>query len=302
MGQLRSGVQKANYQTAYGPVMEQARKQGTGEMLARGAMGLFGGPVGMALAQLGTKEYGLPGVTGFERFDPNNPNPGGGILGQFLGGLNPTQAKDALVGAFAPVVPAPEPTSIGTAPADLKGFENRFSQHPLTGEKTAPALGSVFEVDGRSFIAGKNGPIELKGAAEQQVVSPSPLMNSFAPETELRTPTEQYARETGQLAYPSSTSTDGYNYTMDAPSYLTDTSDRKAQAQNVGLVDYTNLTNTGNNLYRSTPDPDLVDKAFEFLGIRDPARRSSGQIKGSTINSTPLFNFPEFKFSDYYPF
>jgi hypothetical protein len=73
-------------------------------------------------------------------------------------------------------------------------------------------------------------------------------------------------------------------------------------ANQIATVDYTNLTNTGNNLYRSTPDQDLVDKAFEFLGIRDPARRSSGQIKGSTINSTPLFNFPEFKFSDYYPF
>jgi hypothetical protein len=143
MGQLRSGVQKANYQTAYGPVMEQARKQGTGEMLARGAMGLAGGPIGMALAQIGTKEYGLPGVAGFERFDPNNPNPGGGILGQFLGGLNPTQAKDALVGAFAPVAPAPKPTPIGTAPPNLTGFEEKRSQHPLTGETTVNTTGPL---------------------------------------------------------------------------------------------------------------------------------------------------------------
>ena len=142
-GQLRSGVQKANYQTAYGPVMEQARKQGTGEMLARGAMGLVGGPIGMALAQLGTKEYGLPGVSGFDSFDPNNPRPGGGILGQFLGGLNPTQAKDALVGAFAPVVPAPEPTSIGTAPVNTTGFEEKRSQHPLTGETTVNTTGPL---------------------------------------------------------------------------------------------------------------------------------------------------------------
>ena len=141
MGQLRSGVQKANYQTAYGPVMEQARKQGTGEMLARGAMGLAGGPIGMALAQLGTKEYGLPGVSGFDSFDPNNPRPGGGILGQFLGGLNPTQAKDALVGAFAPVAPAPKPTPIGTAPANTKGFEEKRSLHPLTGETGTKTFG-----------------------------------------------------------------------------------------------------------------------------------------------------------------
>ena len=137
-GKLRAGVQDENYQTVYGPVMEQARKQGTGEMLARGAMGLFGGPIGMALAQLGTKEYGLPGVTGFDSFDPNNPNPGGGILGQFLGGLNPTQAKEALVGAFAPVAPAPTPMQIGSVtPSQYETRADiiaRTSQHPLTGE------------------------------------------------------------------------------------------------------------------------------------------------------------------------
>ena len=152
-GQLRSGVQKANYQTAYGPVMEQARKQGTGEMLARGAMGLFGGPIGMALAQLGTKEYGLPGVTGFDSFDPNNPNPGGGILGQFLGGLNPTQAKEALVGAFAPVAPAPTPTQIGSVtPSQYETRADiiaRTSQHPLTGETT----GSLFSSRPQSLPA-----------------------------------------------------------------------------------------------------------------------------------------------------
>lgn len=142
-GKLRAGVQDAGYQTVYGPVMEQARKQGTGEMLARGAMGLAGGPIGMALAQLGTKEYGLPGVSGFDSFDPNNPRPGGGILGQFLGGLNPTQAKDALVGAFAPVAPAPKPTPIGTAPPNLTGFEEKRSQHPLTGETTVNTTGPL---------------------------------------------------------------------------------------------------------------------------------------------------------------
>jgi len=117
-GKLRAGVQDAGYETVYGPVMEQARQQGTGEMIARGLAGM-GGPIGMALGQIGTKEYGLPGVTGFDSFDPNNPRPGGGILGQFLGGLNPTQAKDALVGAFAPVVPAPKPTSIGTTTSPI---------------------------------------------------------------------------------------------------------------------------------------------------------------------------------------
>ncbi len=133
-GKLRAGVQDEGYMTAYGPVMEQARQQSTGEMFARGLASLT--PIGPLVSMMGTKEYGLPGMPGFESFDPNNPRQSGGILGAMLGGLNPTQAKDALVGAFAPVAPAPTPTSIGTAPADLKGFENRFSQHPLTGETT----------------------------------------------------------------------------------------------------------------------------------------------------------------------
>ena len=173
-GKLRAGVQDENYQTVYGPVMEQARKQGTGEMLARGAMGLFGGPVGMALAQLGTKEYGLPGVDGFGSFNPNNPNPSGGILGQFLGGLNPTQAKDALVGAFAPSVPAPTPTSIGTAPADLKGFENRFSQHPLTGETTPTVPGQ------RISTVSTTGGIDAATAKKaDEIFGPSSLSYDF---------------------------------------------------------------------------------------------------------------------------
>jgi hypothetical protein len=153
-GKLRAGVQDENYQTVYGPVMEQARQQSMGEMIARGAMGLFGGPIGMALGQLGTQEYGLPGLDGFDSFDPNNPRQGGGILGAMLGGLNPTQAKDALVGAFAPSVPAPTPTSIGSVTpsqyetrADIIG---RISQHPLTGEKTVNSVPS-------SIVDGQNG-------------------------------------------------------------------------------------------------------------------------------------------------
>lgn len=142
-GELRSGVQYDGYKTQYGDVMSQAREQSTGEMLARGAFGLLAGLPGLALGQIGTKEYGLPGQPGFEDFDPNNPRPGGGILGQFLGGLNPTQAKDALVGAFAPVAPAPTPTSIGTAPANTTGFEEKRSQHPLTGETTVSPSGPL---------------------------------------------------------------------------------------------------------------------------------------------------------------
>ena len=173
-GKLRAGVQDAGYQTVYGPVMEQARKQGTGEMLARGAMGLAGGPIGMALAQIGTKEYGLPGVTGFERFDPNNPNPGGGILGQFLGGLNPTQAKDALVGAFAPVVPAPEPTSIGTAPADI-GSGSKTLENGVTITPMSNGMNEITMPDGRKTTQNLDGTINsFSSRPDQQQSSLDP--------------------------------------------------------------------------------------------------------------------------------
>ncbi len=130
-GKLRAGVQDAGYQTVYGPVMEQARKQGIGEMLARGAMGLFGGLPGMALGQIGTQEYGLPGVDGFDSFDPNNPRAGGGILGSMmLGGLNTSQAAaqaaqavDSLRARFSPTL-APT-TNAGIASLTPASYETR---------------------------------------------------------------------------------------------------------------------------------------------------------------------------------
>ena len=91
-GKLRAGVQDEGYMTAYGPVMEQARQQSTGEMIARGLASFT--PIGPLVSMMGTKEYGLPGMPGFESFDPNNPRQSGGILGAMLGGLNPTQAKE----------------------------------------------------------------------------------------------------------------------------------------------------------------------------------------------------------------
>ena len=135
-GQLRSGVQKEGYKTAYGPVMGQAREQSIGEMLARGAMGLFGGLPGLALGQIGTTEYGLPaqagyqGLPGFDSFDPNNPRAGGGILGTMLGGLNTSQAAaqaaqavDTLRARFSPTL-APT-TNAGIASLTPASYETR---------------------------------------------------------------------------------------------------------------------------------------------------------------------------------
>lgn len=115
-GNLRPGVQQAGYQTALGPVMEQYREQPMSEMLARGAFSLLGGGLpGMALSQIGTKEYGIEGTPGF---DPDNPRGASGLLGEigrvFTGGLDPSsvaaeaaQGVQAVQDFFSPDVPTP---------------------------------------------------------------------------------------------------------------------------------------------------------------------------------------------------
>ena len=87
----------------------------------------------------------------------------------------------------------------GASP-DLAGFESRFAPAP------APEIGSVFEVDGRSFLATVGGPVELKGTPEQEVRTERPL----AEEGRLRDPNEFFGNVTGQLAAPLSSYTTEY--------------------------------------------------------------------------------------------
>ena len=138
VGQVRSGVQRAGYQTAYGPVMEQARQQTIGEMLARGAMGLFGGLPGTALGQIGTQEYGLPGQPGFDSFDPNNPRAGGGILGAITGGVNPSQAADKAAQAVDSLRARFSPTLDPTTNAGIENPTYDFYTDPKA-EGTYPS-------------------------------------------------------------------------------------------------------------------------------------------------------------------
>lgn len=318
-GQLRSGVQKANYQTAYGPVMEQARKQGTGEMLARGAMGLVGGPIGMALAQLGTKEYGLPGVTGFDSFDPNNPRPGGGILGQFLGGLNPTQAKDALVGAFAPVAPAPEPTPIGTAPVNTTGFEEKRSQHPLTGEKTVstpvdntlqPGFsrattetlpdGRTITVDketgavfGTNLFGGPQSSLNATTAGEQLagLFGENPRTAGFRDlEGMIKSVVDGENLPDDQNMYgpgmPNQTplTPDELNNILEP--YGMELGRGSSTANQYAQVDYSNLKNVGGNMYQPVPETSAFDSFLERFGMRERKRKPSGQIYSPSGSSS----------------
>ena len=124
-GQLRPGVQQAGYETMLGPVMSQYAEQSTPDMVARGIMGLLSGPVGLAVGQIGTQEYGLPGQPGFESFDPNNPRGPQSFLGNALsaltGGVDPTQAAayaaqtgEQLVDFFTPDQPAPNSATTQT--------------------------------------------------------------------------------------------------------------------------------------------------------------------------------------------
>ena len=318
-GELRSGVQYDGYKTQYGPVMEQARKQGTGEMLARGAMGLAGGPIGMALAQLGTKEYGLPGQPGFEEFDPNNPRPGGGLLGQFLGGLNPTQAKDALVGAFAPVAPAPTPTPIDIAPADLKGFENRFSQHPLTGETTVstpvdntlqPGFsrtrtetlpdGRTITVDeetgavfGTNLFGGPQSSLQNTVAGEQLagLFGDDPRTAGFRDlEGMIKSVVDGENFPDDQNMYgpgmPNQTplTPDELNNILEP--YGMELGRGPSTANQFAQVDYSNLKNVGGNMYQPVPETSAFDSFLEKFGMRERKRKPSGQIYSPSGSSS----------------
>lgn len=146
-GKLRSGAQKAGFETQYGTVMEQYAEQSPMDMAARGVMGLFGGLPGLALSQLGTKEYGLPGQPGFESFNPNNPRGPQTMLGKvaslLTGGVDPTQAAaqaaagiQSLRDRFSPSTPMPgvmpvsPPDRPARNPDPLAGFEQRIDRVP----------------------------------------------------------------------------------------------------------------------------------------------------------------------------
>lgn len=151
-GKLRAGVQSEDYMTAYGPVMEQARQQSTGEMIARGLFGLT--PLGPIAAMLGTQEYGLPGQPGFESFDPNNPRQSGGILGAMLGGLNPTQAKEAMTEFFS--APVAAPTKVGIESLTPASYETRADIAARTSKRGfAPPAANIQRTTSLSPSAGE---------------------------------------------------------------------------------------------------------------------------------------------------
>lgn len=213
-GQLRAGVQSKGYQTVYGPVMEQAKQQTLDEMTARGMMGLFGGLPGLTVGQLGTTEYGLPGLTGFESFDPNNPRAGAGFIGStMLGGLNTSQATrgiESLLEKFSnpaastsrkPTSPELTSDSINTsqAPGNLRSTTGTqtagmFENFQYLSDKLGGPLNAVEAIRNRDVI---NGMLMDQGGV------PSPGSKVVAPPA-ARSPTWERLQENLRNITPTS--------------------------------------------------------------------------------------------------
>ena len=210
-GKLRPGVQQAGYQTALGPVMEQYRQQPMSEMLARGVFGLLGGGLpGIALSQLGTKEYGIEGTPGF---DPNNPRGASGILAEigrvFTGGVDPSSAAaeaaqtgEAIRDFFSSNQPVPSPatTQIQQVAPDMPGREVYADQR----DRENALLSGIFGMGTQNPAPQQTNNLQdympVQGVAEQDVRSPRPLSTRRDPEGTLYSPTDMYSMLTRQLA------------------------------------------------------------------------------------------------------
>lgn len=202
-GKLRPGVQQAGYQTALGPVMEQYRQQPMSEMLARGVFGLLGGGLpGIALSQLGTKEYGIEGTPGF---DPNNPRGASGILAEigrvFTGGVDPSSAAaeaaqtgEAIRDFFSSNQPVPSPatTQIQQVAPDMPGREVYADQR----DRENALLSGIFGMGTQNPAPQQTNNLQdympVQGVAEQDVRSPRPLSTRRDPEGTLYSPTDMY--------------------------------------------------------------------------------------------------------------
>lgn len=247
-GKLRAGVQDEGYMTAYGPVMEQARQQSIGEMTARGLASLT--PIGPIVSMMGTKEYGLPGQPGFESFDPNNPRASGGILSAMLGGLNPTQAKEALVGAFAPVTPEPQPNQI-----DYNFYTDPEVEaaYPQASAETQQVAGGFFD----TLFRDPNISPEAREILKEKGMTVDDL---FAPKTPA--PVEEKPDIMDMIQNITNTASLGGSST----------------ANQLAQVDYSNLSNVGGNLYQPVRETSTLDTVLEALGMKAGRSGPSGQI------------------------
>lgn len=174
-GKLRPGVQQAGYQTALGPVMEQYREQPMSEMLARGAFSLLGGGLpGLALSQIGTKEYGIEGTPGF---DPNNPRGATGMLGEigrvFTGGVDPSSAAAEAVQAGEAIKDFFTPDQVAPVSTDTQREANL-----RVGPFGTPSRGGSIEADRRRVGVLDDLGMTVRQLGENIVAVPGGYMNT----------------------------------------------------------------------------------------------------------------------------
>ena len=300
-GQVRPGLQsgvfgrKDGTPTVLGPIATYDRNySGTDNI----AMGVTGG-MGMISRILGNKVTGIADQP--LPLDAMAPTPEMTARGETYSGLGrsfaqiPGQAvqgvKDAgtalrnVIDDFTtPNVPGVSTSSLDFMPRgaspDLAGFEQRFGgTNPLSAD-----IGSIINVDDRNFIVTKNGPVELKGTAEQEVRSPNPAEATIDQGQTKILGLEDYFQS--QLAPPAN---EFYTLSDMMNTRLSDVSpDTFSGIQNVGIDTIGEALGRGSvELSPSVQDfldehgmsvRDLMDK--DFSKVPDGARLPSGQIMG----------------------
>ena len=294
-GELRPGAQKEGFMTEQGNVMSQYREQPMSEMLARGVFSLAAPlPLGLALSQIGTKEYGIEGSPGF---DPNNPRGSGlarGIARALTGVVDPTSAAeqaargvDAIQEFFSPETPMPgvlpvsPPDRPARNPDELAGFEQRFNRPPSgTGIGDRPSVSlTVTPNEGLSSLF-------TDPTTDRPVPSPVDRVN----QTNTGIPQDVFDDILDELFGPRVT-TEELQQRNDAGLL----GDRLSSSFNpaepdllarMGLVtpvaastiDTTNLYDQGGGMYRTTPKQSTLDKVLEAIGVRKGRSGPAAQI------------------------
>ena len=154
--------------------------------------------------------------------------PVAGLLGAFGQNTNVYTGSPSFAPATSEQLMSYRPLSQGLGsfdpaimpPSDMRRAAQSLSQ-PTT---SAPEIGSIINVDNRNFLVTEKGPVELKGTAEQEVISSRPSYE----ESRIVSPNQMYGALTGQLAQPLTPFNLEYGLEEKAPQ-------NRAQLQNVGF-------------------------------------------------------------------
>jgi len=296
-GELRPGAQQEGFMTTQGNVMSQFREQPIEEMTARGIFSLAAPlPLGLALSQIGTKEYGIEGSPGF---DPNNPRGSGlarGISRAFTGGVDPTSAADQAARAvdaikefFSSPSPTPEAAQDRVEPIDLEGFEQRFNRAPSgtgTGDRPTVSL-TVNPNEGLSSLftdPTTDRPVPSVSINDPSTSFKEDLMDAYLDSRERQMdPTDEIRQRNDQFFG------DRLSSSFNPADYMGQT----VFGEPITLgstVDTTNLYNQGGGMYRSTPKQSTFDKVLETMGIKQGRKGPAAQIYVPSKKKKSIFD------------